>query len=201
MEKVKGAGGKYRILVGVACFFLIFICGCGLFEEYNCTTIKLQGNGKIKEYIVEPFDSSIYNFDELVAQTQNEIAVYNQEKGSDAVEVESSELVDGNVKLVINYPDDNSYYNINGKVLFYGTCRKASDAGYNPVGQVKSVQNGDTLDTVTWNNMSDTMKIAIIYEDVDVVTPGKILYISDGVTLKDEKKAVTDGEGIRYIIF
>jgi len=197
MEHMTGMKSKRRMLLGAACLFFIFLAGCGT-KKYDSTTLVFEKTGSITLNIVEAWDESLYDFNELTALNEKEVNEYNA--SSHSVTIMSSELIDGRAEIVMEYADDDSYYDLNRKNLFYGRADKAKNAGYNLVKQVRNVGTGELLLPAQWNEM-ESEKVIAVSELLDIVTPSEILYTSAGIAVTGEKTAtVTVAEGLEFII-
>ena len=126
-----------------------------------------------------------------------EVNKYNA--SSHTVTILSSELKDGQARVVMEYANDDSYFDLNKKVLFYGTATSAKNAGYNLVGKVNAVDGSGDLKPASWNEM-DTERVMIVSENIDVIAPSDIIYYGEGVTLTGNCSAAVDGSQLRYII-
>jgi len=193
-----GMKGKNRLTLGATCLFFIFLSACG-FNDFDKTTLEFDKDGSIVLHIREVFDENLYDYDELCGMNEAEVAGYNADKGSEEVKIKDSRLDDGQLKIDLLYTDDDAYYDMNGYVLFYGSCKEARSAGYNLVEKVSSTSNGEKLNQKTWKNMSEEM-VAIVSESIDVQMPDDILYIGEGVTLIGANSASVNDGSLRYII-
>lgn len=197
MEHDSGMKSKRRMLLGATCLFFIFLTACGV-KSFDATTLELKNTGAIILHIVEDFDSSLYNFDEFTAYTENEINNYNAT--SQSVTLLSNELVDGKAKVVIQYSGDRSYYALNKKNLFFGTVEGAKNTGYNLVKKVNDVSTGETLMQADWNEMKSGYVI-VLSESLNVVAPSEIIYASSGVNITGKKTATVNiSEDFEFII-
>lgn len=201
MGKKRGMKAYKLATVCLTCLFLFELCGCSLPGYYEKTTVKLSSNESITHYIVEEFDESVYDFDELVSHIKEEAKVYNEASGSEMVDVANVAFQNNVARITIKYANDDAYYNMNGYAFYYSSVNNAAASGYNPVSKAKSTQNGEYLDADTWNNMSSSYKIVVIHEPIRLETPSNILYVSDNVTIESDKVAVTNNEDLAYIIF
>jgi len=190
-------GMKSKItMIAFACLFFIVPTGCGS-RNYSTTTIEFDKTGAVILNIIEPFDTTRYDFDELCAMNEKEISDYNG--SSEKVTILSAQLKDGKTDIRIHYSDDDAYYDLNKTVLFYGSVASAKSAGYNLTGKVNSIDGTKELMIGEWNEM-DNEKVIIVSEPVDIVTPSKILYASEGCMVTGSN-AITALEGdMRYII-
>lgn len=197
MEHITGMKSKRRLLLGATCLFFIFFTACGT-KQYETTTLEFEKTGAIKLNIVEEWNSDLYSIDEFNAFNEKEVSDYN--KANTAVTILSSELVEDKAKVVIQYSDDDAYFDLNNKNLFYGYANKAKDAGYNLTNKVNSVADGQTLQTGDWNAMSQE-RVIIVSENLDIVCPSAISYVSSGVSVTGTNTAtVAITDKLEYII-
>lgn len=201
MGKKWGMNAYKLAIISLTYLFLFDISACTLPGYYEKTTVRLNKNESITQFIVEEFDGAELDFDELIADIKKEAQAYNEEKDSEAIEVTNVAFQDDVARIILDYKDDDAYYSMNGYAFYYDGCTDAANSGYNPVSKVKSTQNGEYLDADTWNNMSPNYKIAVIHEPIRIETPSNILYVSDNVTLESDKIAITNNEDLAYIIF
>ena len=197
MRAQVGMIGKKRLVLCAACLFFFIFAGCS--KSFDKTTLELVKDGTVILHINEPFDETLYDFDELCAMNEKEVNDYNSAHDAKSVTINKSELSGGRAIIDIEYREDDAYYDINGTVLFFGDVKSARSAGYNLVGKVRSTSDASELDQKTWKNMTDE-KIAIISEPIDVSMPGEIIYMGDGVKLISRNGATVDDGGLRYII-
>ena len=195
--RVIGVKSKIRLLIVATCLFFVFISGCGT-VKYDKTTLEFRRNGNVALHIVDSFDTSLYSFEELQALNEAEVNVYNS-YGKDKVTIENCSLENDIINIDICYGSDDSYYDMNNVVLFYGTVSEAKNAGYNLTGKVTSTQGEGVMSQSTWYDMSSN-RVAVVSEDIEVNMPGKILYAGEGVTLTSVNGASVSGEGLHYII-
>ena len=193
-----GMKSKRRLFICTACLFFILLTGCGS-KDYTRTSLEFEKSGSIILHIREAFDESLYDFNELCAMNEQEVNAYNSKNGTGQVVIKDSKLENGTVSIDIEYKEDDAYYDMNGRVLFYGSCSAARSAGYNLVGKVRSTSDGADLDQKTWKAMSEE-KVVIVSEDIDVDMPADIIYIGDGVTLTGSETATAAEGALRYII-
>lgn len=196
MEHKTGMKSKRRMLLSATCLFFILLTACGS-KNIDKTTLEFLKTGSIKLHIVEDWDSSLYDFDELNTMNQQEVNTYNA--SSHSVTILSSELKNGQARIVMEYANDDSYFDLNKKVLFYGTATNAKNAGYNLVGKVNATDGSGALKPADWNEM-DTERVMIVSENIDVIAPSDIIYYGDGVTVTGSDTATVDGAQLRYII-
>lgn len=199
MEHRLGMKSKRRMILSATCLFFIFLTACGT-PNYSKTTLEFLKTGAVRLYIVEPWDDTLYDFDELNQMNNQEVNKYNA--SSHSVTILSSELRDGQARITMEYANDGSYYDLNKKVLFYGTASSAKTAGYNLVGKVSATDGSGELKPADWNEM-DTERVIILSENIEIVTPSEIGYVGDGVTVTGGNTASvleSTGTQLRYVI-
>lgn len=191
---------KYRLLLAAG--LTLLLGGCAFGGEVDTTTIIVEKSGAVVEAIVEDFDKDYYNADELEQMIAEEIGDYNKTAGAEQVELDSFEQDEqsGQIRLKIRYATASDYMQMNERELFFGTVSQAYEAGYAFVSMIdqktnSAVSEADILE------MGDK-KIVICEEAINIQTPGKITYASQGVTVTDKTAALPDdGETLSYIIY
>ena len=175
----------------------LLLSGCGSkAEEEETTTLELKKNGEIVQSIIEDFSESYYDLDELKSTTESMIAGYNESAGSDNIKLQSAEVTDGVVHLVMTFRKSEDYTGLYRQALFF-------NAGYDLDITLNSVkEEGATINKQDILDMGEK-HIAVVRETTTVKTYGDILYISDDVTMgpDDRTATVTNGESLSYIIF
>jgi len=193
--------GRKNITIGLltSCLFFVFLTGCGD-AKYDTYTICFEKEGAITEYVVEDFDTSLYNFDEFKAQAEEEVNNYNA-VASAAVKMSNVELADNKVSLKMEYPSDDAFYDMNAEPLFYGTVASALKAGYSLMTPLYSTADGSLVAPSELQQMGES-RIVIFNTAADVNTYKDIAYTSDNVVLGDDHThATVSGEKTAYIVF
>ena len=188
---------RISVLISAIFLFCVFLLGCGN-TKYDTTTLEFKNDGSFILHIVDSFDESRYSLQEFTALNEAEVNVYNS-YGKGKVTIENTSLENGVISVDMRYSDDDAYFDLNHVVLFYGNIKSAKNAGYNLVGKVNGVGGEGALDQVTFKNM-ENQKVVVVSEQIEVVLPGKILYVGEGVTLTKSNAAKIEGEGLHYII-
>lgn len=195
--KTIGVKSRLMLFLIATCLFFVLLTGCGT-KKYDKTTLEFAKTGDIDLHIVDEFDESLYSIEELSALNEAEINVYNS-YGKGKVVNKGCAVDNGIIRIDIRYDSDDAYFDMNNVVLFYGDADSAKNAGYNLIGKVTSTEGNGTLNQSDWNGMS-LQKVVAVSEEIEVVMPGKILYVGDGVTLTSANSASVSGEGMHYII-
>ncbi len=198
---------KYITNILSACFLLFCIVGisalltgCGA-TRYETNTLVLGKDGGVTEYLSEEFPIDLYDIDEWKSECNDQIDSCNKASGDEVVKLKDVELSDSILRCSIEYRDDDAYYDFNGIALFYGTIGQAVKAGYSLMVPVVSAEDGTAISSDELARMTDS-HILIYSEPVDIVTYKKIDYISNAVSVSEDRKAASiDGDGTGYIVF
>lgn len=174
---------------------ILSLCACGQNDATEGTSVKFQKDGTVVNTIIEDFDESIYNVDELKSMVLNEVAAFNSSTEEKSISVDKLEAADGKVTVVMTYAGAEKYAEFNEKVLFYGTVSEAYAAGLNfDITLNSTKKDGGTIGKEEILSMND-YGIIILEEPVAVTTPTKIVYASSNVDVLSGKSAqVTDAE-------
>lgn len=194
--------GRKRIASCVlsTCLFLFIFSGCGE-EAYSTNTLVLDKDGGIKEYLVEDFPVDLYDIDEWKSEATSEIDALNKNYGSDDITMSDVVMNDSVLQCTIEYASDDAYFDLNGTPIFVGTIAQAVTAGYSLLVPVEDAYDNTPISSDEVLKMDDS-HIVIISEPCDIKTYKNIMYVSEGVTVGEDKKTATvDGEGTSYIIF
>ena len=173
------------------------LCACGMFGgKVDTTTVSFDKNGAVTETIIEDFSQPYYDVEELKGDISAEISGYNSKSGdAEAIvlgEVELSE--DKQIRVEMKFKTYADYKAFNEKELFWGTVADAYGAGYEFTSMRDVNQEGVVLSAADVLEKGD-MHIVVLEEAQQIIVPGKICYISDGVSLVEEKRAVSLNEG------
>lgn len=181
----------------------IGLAGCGSKSAETETTIEVKKNGTVVHTIVEAFSESYYDLEQLKTMMQEACDAYNETAGQKAVSIESAEVTEGVVTVVMKYKDAASYAGFNKQALFAGTVKGAFDAGYNlDVTLLSAREEGETAGKQELLTMGEK-NMVIVREDVRVKVWDKILYhAQDALPTEDSRTVtVTDADTLTYIVF
>ncbi|MDD6395175.1 MAG: hypothetical protein PUB37_03210, partial [Firmicutes bacterium] len=161
-------------------------------------------------------DSPRYQEDELKAFVEEAVSSYNKNCGAAEkayienkedylpVAVESLVVEDKVAKLILDFATADDYLQFNGtadvvpvKDLIIGTVKDGIDSGLDFSGMLN--EKGEPADQEKLTSSEKYSLVAVTGNTVMKVE-GKIKYVSEGVTIKDENTVVTT-EGTNYIIF
>ncbi len=194
---------KIRTALLIGCVSSL-LCACGMMnQQVDTTTVSFNKNGEITEVIVEDFSQPYYNVEELKGDIEELITSYRN--SSDAVsedavvlgEVELSE--DKQIRVNMEFKSYKDYKAFNERDLFWGTVADAYSAGYEFTSMREVDQEDVVLSASDVLEKSD-MHMVILEEAQQVILPGKIRYISDGVSVIEDKRAINLNEGQKAFI-
>lgn len=182
---------------------LLFVTGCGDGNSnLSDTTIIVEKKGKVTEAIIERFDKSYYNANELELMIKNEIQEYGRLSGDkDNAKLSDYEAGDGVVKAYIEFATPQDYSRFNDTKLFFGTIGEAVEAGYTIDVNLRNIKEGGTIGRMDLMGMNKK-HIIISNEAVQIKTYGDILYSTANVEILDDRLArvASDSSGLAYIV-
>lgn len=208
------------LCLGTAAVSMLAACGSADVTE---NTVELKKNGKIVEYTMEDFAESYYDAEELKSFIQSEVDTY-QEENEGSIKVSKSEVEDQTAYLTIQYDSVDTFSDFNGIDCFAGSIVQARSAGYDFDADFIDVASGDSeadsegsvdeleiLPVVPADIVlqDDELKVFIIRDDVDIIVPGTIVYVSAehtevtagntvSVNIEDEE---TDKDVLVYVLY
>lgn len=199
MKKKIDSTKRIKGILVTICLFFISLTGCGT-PRITENTIAIADNGEIVQTILEEFPTDTYDIDELKEMNEKEVKEYNDKAGKESIIIKKTEMTDSRVMVVMEYENASDYYGYNREPFYTGTLEQAKKAGYDMSVELKSIKDDSVLSKEELSEMGDK-HIVILSEEQNVITPGNILYISDGVTYKDKKLATVSGGNPSYIVF
>ena len=179
------------------------MAGCsGGSDDPNDTTLSISSKGEITHHIVESFDKSYYNEDELRTGINEQIEEYCNEKGDDSlVKLKDLKILDGVATADLIFKDYSDYAAFNEVDLFYGTIEEAMEAEYPTDVTLKSVEDDETIGKYEFEALADN-RIIVTGESLIIRTPGKIAYTTANIDVIDKStaKMASDSVGVGYIV-
>lgn len=203
MKQEKYAFRKTGICLLTAALMIVF-AACGSATSKTGAAIEITEDGTISSHIVESFDKSYYDEEELTQKVLSEAASYNRAAGEGAISVEKVAVDNGTATVDMTYEKAQDYASFNGCVLFLGTANEAKEAGYDLNTVLSGTKN--ELETIGMSDILSMTDEKILITDMkDPITlNGKAAYISDNVTVSKNLKTVTldeASEKMAYIIY
>ncbi len=167
----------------------LLLTGCGI-KDYKSSTLSIDKKGRVTTVLVEDFDDSVYDFDDMKSTISSTIDAYNQENDEQSVELESCKK-DAKKKLVyvkLRYSSTEAYQAFNDRELFCGTVEEASQT-YDITGSFLA-EDGTKLDADVVVAKEKEQQMLVLNEPITVELAGSILYASENVEIKDATTAV-----------
>ena len=164
---------------------LLLLTGCGNKFEPTESTIFITSKGVVQSAVIESFDKDYYKFDELKEDVEKEVKSYCLDVNEEVITVTSLTETEDIVTLQMQYQTVEDYAEFNDVILFSGTLTEAIAAGYQP-GTLQDAA-GQTVEIDLEKN--GNLKVLITEESICIQTSGKIKYVSDNVTILNNKLA------------
>lgn len=156
------------------------------------TTLTVKKNGAIVFEEWMALDDNYLNADEMKDYVKDVIAQYNSSSNKN-VKLKDFKEKGGSVYCRTEYPDADTYYDFTSYYLYTGKASDLSDGTVDPSTvhfmTVAGAVKGNAVDISEVLSESDA-KLLVIEENVKVVVPGNILYVTDACTAVTEKDTV-----------
>ncbi len=176
-------------------------------EEEVMNSLSILEDGSIESVIIEDFSESYYNVDDLTKMIQDTISVYQKEDPNASIVLETCELIEQQVKVVMKYNSAEAYSGYNSEELFVGTVREAYGKGYDlnmtltgtdkeasKIGRQELLGMGENHIMILENTIDEGTLRVNCYDT--------ILYTGDGVSLIEKKRAdVVPTQDFSVIVF
>lgn len=177
------------------------LCACSQTAGIDTNTVIVDKKGTVTEVIVEDFSQPYYDVKELENDVERQISDYNTAAGDEeAVSLDKLELTEENVVFVnLKFKSNTDYAAFNEKELFVGTVADAYAGGYEFTSMQDVTQEGVVISAEDVLEKGD-MNIVIFDEAQQIIVPSRICYISDGVSMVEEKRAINLNEGEKAFI-
>lgn len=176
-------------------------------EEEVMNSLSILEDGSIESVIIEDFSESYYNVDDLNKMILETISVYQKEDPDASIVLETCELVEKQIKVVMKYNNAEAYSGYNSEELFVGTVQEAYGKGYDlnmtltgtdkeasKIGRQELLGMGENHIMILENTIEEGTLRVNCYDT--------ILYTGDGVSLIEKKRAdVAPIQGFSVIVF
>ncbi|MCI8672665.1 MAG: hypothetical protein HFI89_04130 [Lachnospiraceae bacterium] len=216
MRKIRLAG-----LTAVLCLAVFLLGGCSKSDNFeplqDC--LYIRENGTVEEALFDTLDKEYFSSDGLKSFIEEAVIRYNSdaagiarayaEDDDDNLPVSIRKLeTDKNNKaiLILDYATPKHYIDFNGeaglaKQLTTGSVESALSVGVNLDVGLKAAKDGSavTPDTIKKHGK---YRVILIQGVTPVQVQGKVMYISDNVTVIDNNVVSVNAEDeVAYIIF
>lgn len=159
------------------------LAGCGSSFKPSVTSLYFQKDGKITQAIVESFEKEYYSLEEFRSMIQKEIDTYNQSFGEERISVESLEVKNDALYLLLDYKDADTYSQYNEAYCFTGTISEALDEGL-PFNMVFKDQDYEEY-TAAEATEKKSSPVIVLKEEGVVQLERPVKYVSNNVEIID----------------
>lgn len=183
---------------------IFFLTACAESGGEDKSAVTILNDGRLKALIVEEFDKSYYDREELQQKILREAANYNKEAGEGTISVEKVAAEEGVVKVEMTYADDSYYASFNDVIFFLGSVQEAEEEGYDLNKVLFSVK--DDSETVGKSDILAMTDMRLLITDMKepVTLNGKAVYLSGNARADKKLKTVSfeeDSKEPAYILF
>ena len=196
------------IVIIVKLFGLIF----GGSSAADVTTLTFKDNGSVVFEEVMDFNTDTYSKSELKSYTKDLIDSFNETYGGKAITLEALSVKGEKAYIKTSYKSAEAYEAFTSYETFESTYDKAIEAGYDFGDQFKAVSEDGSLGEAQVVDAAKTFAdshVVIVSENVKVVVPGNITYVSNAdVEITDvdsvvisQKDGNEDATDLVYIIY
>lgn len=214
---------KKRKLAGLAAVLLLTVFlfgGCSKSDNFeplqDC--LYIRENGTVEEALFDTLDKEYFSADGLKSFIEDAVIRYNSDAAGIArayeeedeqlpVSIEKLETDENNkAVLILDYATPKHYIDFNGEAglarqLTTGSVESALSVGVNLDVGLKAVKDGSAVSPDTIKKHGK-YRVILIQGVTPVQVQGKVMYISDNVTVIDKNVVSVNAEDeIAYIIF
>ncbi|MCF0127369.1 MAG: hypothetical protein HUJ70_02310 [Pseudobutyrivibrio sp.] len=194
-----------RIRVSVIVFvllLLLMLAACYVIKQKidaenaamaTVSTLTLSADGFVKCEEVVDFDESKYDKKELKETSEDLIKSYNDTMGEECIKLEKFKLKDGIAYMRTSYNSLNDYATFTSLACYNDTVENALEAGYDFLDSFSSVSGGvkgSQVDIATPAHDFEGLNVLVMEQNITVVVPGEVVYVSTGAT------SVVDGHTV-----
>lgn len=168
-------------------------------DDITTNTMLVKRDGSIYATIVEEFDKSYYNLNELNEFVSEEVNVYNQKIGSTEVAIEGLELKNNKAILILKYSKMAHYSVFNDMPAAYYSASTENVALELPEQYVNAKKDSVVdRDTAMKNGKN---KVLVLYEPYEIIVEGDIKFYSNNATLLKENKVKSNSDDMTVVIY
>lgn len=167
---------------------LLSLTGCGGIEKAKESTVTVSDEGVVTEALIEEFLSEDYDEKELGTSIRQMVDTYNTESGKDAVKIMKIQVKEGEATALLQYESDEVYREFNQVDFFTGTVGQAKEEGFTFAETFQDTEGKEVALGIIPDSCTD-QQLIIIREPLNVLVPGKILYVSNNMKILSSKEA------------
>lgn len=212
---------RNRIIFGVICvavlallITLIIKLGAALLSSSgtaDSSTLTFTKSGEVVFEEVTDFDTDTYSKSDLKSETKDLIKSFNNKYGENAISLKRITFRKGQVYIKTTYKDADCYAAFTSYKTYNGSYVGAVEAGYDFADLFSTVADGKKSagKSVNADSTFEDYQVAVVDENVNVVVPGQIAYVSDTSTeiVDDNTVRISQSDGnndatdLVYIIY
>lgn len=167
---------------------LLSLTGCGGIEKAKESTVTVSDEGVVTEALIEEFLSEDYDETELEKSIREMVDTYNTESGKDAVKIMKIQVKEGEATALLQYESDEVYREFNQVDFFTGTVGQAKEEGFTFAETFQDTEGKEVASGIIPDSCTD-QQLIIVREPLNVLVPGKILYVSNNMKILSSKEA------------
>lgn len=171
---------------------VLLLNGCGGVGKMESSTITVNKEGIVTTKLMEEFLDEQYDASELESTITEWVNTYNAENGDEQVTLKEVDVQEGVAKVIMDYASDDAYRGFNQVDFYAGTVKQAQEEGYAFAGDFVDANGTDIADG-TIPETCQEQQVMIIREPLDVLVPGKIMYVSKNMKVESKKLATYEG--------
>lgn len=158
-------------------------------DDIDTTGVAISSKGVVTESIKE--QSSDYTEDELKKFVTDEVGNYNSLHGSNSITLDSCEVKEKDVHIVLTYKSYKDYATYHNVPFFYGSIPEAKKAG---VALPESINDtsGKQVDFATATKDGTALQLLLFQEPVTVFVDGEVTHVSDNAKADGKNKIVVN---------
>lgn len=194
---------RKKLLCAVLLAMSVAIAGCGTggslsVGDMDTPTLLVNADGSLQAGFVESFDKEYYNEEDLEAFSNEQIEVYNEAEGKE-IELEKIRCKDGEAKMIMNFPDAETYNDFLGANIVVSNLADALKAGDIPLPEtVRSTQDEEiSLEDI---DKPENYTLVCVSEKMHVKVDGKVKYYVGGAYIKENEMESTPKAGEYSVI-
>ncbi|MDD4112102.1 MAG: hypothetical protein PHC56_03595 [Herbinix sp.] len=184
---------------------ILMLAGCAKKEIFITTdditsdTILVKRDGSLFVAIVEEFDKSYYNLEELNEFVSKEVNEYNNKVGSQEVTIEELGLKNGKAVMILEYTKIAHYSAFNNVPAAYFSADTENVALELPSQYVDTRKNSVVDKNTAMKNNKN--QVLVLYEPYEIIVEGDIRFYSDNATFLEESKVKSNSEDMTVVIY
>lgn len=192
-----------KLFLAAACAAAVLLSACSLINPLSAfeeTAVVIDKSGSIRELVVESFPESSYSEEEFDHFIRQQASDYNTALGGEEkVNIESVSLKSGNLRLEVIYDSASDYADFNKTVFKIedgAAWLKSETSNQAEAERIFKTKDNETRKLEQLDDL--TGKKAVVADGPFLLrVPGNILYVSDNVSITDEKTAeISDSDSV-----